>query len=135
MSKESLEDLTIINFPKSVNEEEAFKILSCLERDLGCRGISGGFSGYFTILNGKVEKKYAADVNVKIISKDYMPVSFSLLRDPQNLLGSFSGLRFDTTVGYSLEEHNPEEIKFWRDASAKISEYFQEETRQGSLKV
>ena len=131
----NLEEITVVNFPRSVDEEEAYSVLEFISGDLDYKIHSGNFGGFFSINDGELTEKYESEIKGAISSKkDFNESSgFSFLRDEENLKGVFSGIRFETIPGYTLEEHRRGEVKSWREIKKSIDKYFEGDGKQGKL--
>lgn len=131
---QDLIDRTTINFPRNVDEREAYSVLEFVSRDLDYRVNGGNFGGFFLVEDGEVGEKYEAEIRGAISSIDFDErAGFSFLRDEKNLKGGFSGIIFETIPGYSLEEHNRGEVKAWGEVRKSIDKYFEEDGKQGRL--
>ena len=123
MANETLEDLTNITFPKSVDEKGAYRILEFVSGNICYRISYGSFSGFYMIEDGKLKKKYEADIGGTITSNDFgKRATFEFLRG--GALGSFSGIRFSTIPGYDLKEHDDGEVQAWNEIRESVENYF-----------
>lgn len=124
---ETLEELSIINFPKDIDEREAYRILEFVSDDLNYRISLGNFSGYFSIEDGELSRKYEAEIRGLISSKDYIErADFSFSRDTTDDENSvFSGIRFNTIPGCNLEEHDQGDVEAWRKIKESVVRYFE----------
>ena len=131
---ESLEELSVVNFPRNVDEKEAYRILKFISGNKGYKIYSGNFGGFFSIDDGELTEKYEAEIKGGLSSEDFnRRASFSLSRDIINNHNVFLGIRFNTIPGYSLDEHNRGEVKAWREIKESVDKYFEEEGKQGKL--
>lgn len=123
-----LEELILVKFPKSVGEEESIKILSYVSKKLGYR-IHGSYSGSYFISEEDGPKRYSAElkeIRGTFLGKDFTTVPFFFLKDEKNLEGIFSGIRFDTIIGYEIHEHDERLVRGWGEIKEAIRDYFDE---------
>jgi|TARA_Y100000296_G_C5085276_1_gene212074 hypothetical protein len=125
---QELSERATINFPKDVNFEEIERILGYVTEQLGENSrISGNFSGHLRIdQGGEGGGSYVSKVRGLMVCPEEGSSGFSLVRSKRNLLGYFSGLRFEPSVGYGLDEINPVELKLYDRVRKSIGDYFSE---------
>tara|TARA_Y100000310_G_scaffold77162_1_gene73739 strand:- start:18896 stop:19336 length:441 start_codon:yes stop_codon:yes gene_type:complete len=126
---QELLERTTIDFPKPVNKKEARKIFEHISKKLGedCR-IWGESLSYFRVSRGQTQEKFIKEIKGAII-KNSITASF-FLTDEENSSGMFSGIRFNTVPGYSLEQHDQKEILLYDEVREHIENYFENEVRQ-----
>ena len=130
----TLEELSVVNFPRNVDEKEAYRVLEHVSADLGYDIGGGSFGGFFSIKAGNLKVKYEADINGSISSKDFSrSATFSFSREVIEDGSAFSGMRFFTTPGYTLEDHDNGEVETWKEIKESVERYFEAETAQGRL--
>lgn len=125
MSEKSLEERTVVYFPRAVGQEEAHKIIEYITKDLGnsCK-ICGSFSGYFSAIDGETVERYISEISGNFV-QGTNTANFYFLRDTKKeKLDLFAGLKFQIVPGYELEEHREGEIKEWDKVSNIIEKYF-----------
>lgn len=123
---QELLERTTINFPRSVEEKEAWALLEYVAINVGnnCR-IWGGFSGFFRVSEGQTEERYFAKIEGMLSKEDgHVVACFSFLRDEKDLEGSFFGLKFDTIPGYDLDELPREEVRLYDSVRDILNKYF-----------
>jgi len=131
---ESLEELSTVSFPRSVDEKEAYKILEFISGDLGYIIHGGNFNGFFSIEDGELKEKYEVEIRGGASSRNFSErANFSFSREIIEENNVFSGMRFFTTPGYSLKEHSEGEVKAWRNLRKSVESYFENEGRQQEL--
>jgi len=120
-----LEELTTIEFPISINEEEAYRVLEFVSKDLGYEIEDGNFRGYYSVKDGKLEMKYLEEIKGNIGSKHgILRVNFSVSRSPFNYRDKLSKLKFDTIPSCDLEKLDKGEVETWRNVRESIEKYF-----------
>jgi len=123
---ETLEKLSTVNFPRTISEEEAYKILKFVSRDLDYRITGGSFVGYFSIEEGELKGKYEADIKGTISTGNFDGrASFFFSRKIIEHENAFTGIRFFTTHGFRLEQHDKGEVDAWREIKESVSRYFE----------
>lgn len=105
----AVQEATTIEFPRDVSDEESVELFGYIVNQLGEHSrINANFSGHINAQHGKREgEKYVSQVGglVSHLSEGQMVVAgFSLIRSERDLIGKFSGLRFEPPVGYELDE-------------------------------
>lgn len=118
-----------INFPRRVCLDEAMGLLMHIVESLDAR------VSYLKTENGNVildEKSKETRIDSGSILLDGLMSSrksrtvegFAFYLDEGDYR-SFAGLQFNPIVGYSLDEYDPDSIKFWDGARKCIKKYFQ----------
>ena len=127
---QKLLERTTINFPRSVDKEEAIKALEYISRNIGHCAISYNFSGLGNIRDNLTEgdavsEDYLIEIRGNIFSLEAPAIgAFSFIRDNKNILGMFSGMKFETTPGYELEEIPESEIKLYDLVRKRLEDFF-----------
>lgn len=123
----SLEELSEVNFPRPVDEEEVWKILEHVSVDLGYDISGGSFSGFYRISSGRTQERYVSQIGGMISSKDFSRrATFSFPREIMAEDNIFSSMRFNTIPGYDLEEHDTSEVQAWREIRESVKKYFEQ---------
>ena len=115
----------MVNFPRNVDEREAYRILEFISGNLDYKINSGSFGGFFSIEDGRLKEKYEAKIEGTISSGDFSERGgFYFSREIIEDSNVFSRIRFNTIPGYSLEEHDRGEVRVWREIKGSVERYF-----------
>lgn len=128
LENRTLEEVTNINFPRDINEREIMDVLKYVAAHLGTYSkVDGNFSGHIFI-NPNQTEKYVGRVDglISRLKNDQLTsVDFSFCRSKIDLLGKFSGLKFELIPGYDTpDEIDENAIKLYDDVKEIVNAYF-----------
>lgn len=117
-----------IEFPRKLDLRNAENLLKSIAKDLHGNvryTISEQKNIGYHIIESQdfQEKTINIQVNGSIDTKNFVLGPFKL-RTAENNYSSFSGINFQITPGWDIEDYRPEVIKLWDDVRKVVTNYF-----------
>ncbi len=125
---DKLTEATEIKFTKPVTSDHFFGFCKYLSQHTNYEAELRCVAGARFARDSTGERRFY-EISGAIRDRDNMFLSSSFrLRegdtaDPEETETFFSYLVFQTTPGYSLEEHNPKDVKIWADIKEAVKAY------------
>ena len=123
---EKLIDRSTINFPNLLNENQVEEFFEYLAKNSIKVKYNSTFSGIMMLNDSGELYQNKNCLEISGTMREINSGGNSSFECPTKIMGknTFEGIRFQTTPGYDLEDHNLRDVKLWAKVRGLTQEYF-----------